>query len=179
MDHPAPSDTAPPLSKTQRKQAMHRLQELGEALVALPEDRLARIELPDTLREAVLAARRIRAHEGRRRQLQYVGKLMRRVDPEPIAEALAAFALGSATDALQLHEAEAWRERLIAEDGALTQWVAEHPGTDVQRLRQLIRGAREDAAADARQRSGRGYRELFKFVRQQLNEKAPDVPDTP
>lgn len=161
-------------SKTQRKKAMHQLQETGEALVALSEEQLGRIELPDNLRDAVREARRTRSHEGRRRQMQYVGKLMRQVDAAPIESALAALALGGATDTLMLHRAEAWRARLIAQDEALTQWVAEHPGCDVQHLRQLIRQARDDAARDVEQRSGRGFRELFRFVRQHLSE-TPDA----
>lgn len=155
-------------SKTQRKKAMHDLQALGEGLVELSDDRLEQIELPDSLRDAVREAKRTRSHEGRRRQMQYVGKLMRRVDPEPIAEALAAFALGGAKDTLLLHQAENWRARLLADDHALTAWVAEHPNSDVQHMRQLIRGARQDAAAAPEQRSGRGFRELYQYLRRHL-----------
>lgn len=157
-------------SKTQRKKAMHELQDLGEALVALPADRVEALDLPESLRDALRELRRTRSFEGQRRQMQYIGKLMRRVDPEPIREAVAAFRLGQAKDALSLHKAEAWRSELISDDEALTRWMAEFPDTDVQQLRSLIRAARKDAAAAPEQRSGRAFRELFQFIKQHLLE---------
>ncbi|HUG24354.1 ribosome biogenesis factor YjgA [Piscinibacter sp.] len=153
-------------SKTRMKQASHDLQDLGEALVAMPDDRLAGLGMDESLLEAILAYKRTRSHEGRRRQMQYVGKLMRRADPEPLREAVAAMQLGRAKDALALHEAERWRTELIAGDEALTRWTAEHPESDLQQLRSLIRAARKDASAVPEQRSGKAYRELFKFIRQ-------------
>lgn len=153
-------------SKTQLKKAMHELQDLGVALVALPVERIAALPLSDTLRSAIDEWRRTRSHEGRRRQMQFIGKLMRGTDPEPIREAVAAMQLGSAKDALALHQAERWRAELIAGDDALTAWAAAHPGGDLQRLRSLVRAARKDTAATPEQRSGRAYRELFKFIKQ-------------
>ena len=153
-------------SKTQLKKASHELQDLGEALVELPEDRLADLSIDDTLIEAIREYKRTRSHEGRRRQMQYIGKLMRRTDPEPLREAVAAIQLGRAKDSLALHEAERWRNELIASDDALTRWTAAHPQGDVQQLRSLIRAARKDAAASPEQRSGKAYRDLFKFIRQ-------------
>lgn len=157
-------------SKTQLKKQMHELQELGEALVALSDDRLDGIAMPESLREAVRELKRTRSHEGRRRQLQYVGKLMRNAEVEPIREAVAAAQLGRAKDTLTLHRAERWRTELIENDEALTRWMDQHAGSDVQALRSLIRGARKDAAAAPEQRSGRAYRELFQFVRQTLDD---------
>lgn len=171
-DLSAPHDTADEglprerPSKTQLKKAMHELQDLGEALVALPDDRIAALALPDALLSAVQEFRRTRSHEGRRRQMQFVGKLMRRIDPEPIRQAVAAMRLGQAKDALTLHQAEVWRDRIIESDDALTGWTAAFPESDVQRLRSLIRAARKDAAAAPEQRSGRAYRELFQFIKQ-------------
>ncbi|WP_280150707.1 ribosome biogenesis factor YjgA [Piscinibacter sp. XHJ-5] len=161
-----PEDDRP--SKTQRKKASHDLQDLGEALVAMPDDRLADLAMDETLLEAIREYKRTRSHEGRRRQMQYIGKLMRRADPEPLREAVAAMQLGRAKDALALHEAERWRVELIAGDEALTRWTAEHPQADLQQLRSLVRAARKDAAAAPEQRSGRAYRDLFKFIKQQL-----------
>lgn len=157
-------------SKTQLKKQMHELQELGEALMALSDDRLDGIPMPESLREAVRELRRTRSHEGRRRQLQYVGKLMRNAEVEPIREAIAASQLGRAKDTLTLHRAERWRTELIENDEALTRWMDQHAGTDVQALRSLIRAARKDAAVVPEQRSGRAYRELFQFVRQTLDD---------
>jgi ribosome-associated protein len=152
-------------SKTQRKKDSHDRQDLGEALAQMSEDRLTALGMDESLLEAIRELKRTRTHEGRRRQLQYVGKLMRRTDPEPLREAVAATQLGRAKDALALHEAERWRTELIASDDALTRFTGAHPGADVQQLRSLIRAARKDAAASAEQRSGRAYRDLFRFIR--------------
>jgi ribosome-associated protein len=153
-------------SKTQMKKASHDLQDLGEALVEMPDDRLVGLGMDESLLDAIRAYKRTRSHEGRRRQMQYVGKLMRRSDPEPLREAVAAMQLGRAKDALALHEAERWRSELVASDDALTRWTTEHPDSDLQQLRSLIRAARKDASAVPEQRSGKAFRELFKFIRQ-------------
>ena len=164
-------------SKTAQKKAMHELQSLGEALMALPDARIDAIGLPESLREAVRAAQRTKSFEGRRRQIQYLGKLMRKADADPIREAVAAFQLGHAKDALALHQAERWRAELLADDEALTRWSREHPASDLQQLRSLIRNARKDVTpepAGAAPRHGRAYRELFQFVRAALNEDTND-----
>lgn len=159
-------------SKTRRKQDMHELQKLGEELVKLSDERIAAIDMPESLRDALREYRRTRSHEGRRRQMQYIGKLMRQADPEPIREALAAAKLGTARSALDLHRAERWRAELIAGDDAVTRWVAAYPRSDVQQLRSLIRQARKDAAAQPEQRSGKGFRELFQFIKVTLDDAA-------
>jgi len=152
-------------SKTQRKRESHDLQGLGDDLLTLPKDRLADLNLPEILTDAVAAAKKITNFEGKRRQMQYIGKLMRKVDPEPIREAVAAFKLGHAKDSLALHESEAWRARLIAGDNDLQVFIDEHPGLDVQQLRSLVRAARKDAALVPEKRSGRAFRELFQFIK--------------
>jgi ribosome-associated protein len=157
-------------SKTRLKQEAHELQTLGRELSELPDDRLAAIDMPDALREALLTYRRTKSHEGKRRQLQYVGKQMRAADAGPLREAVAAFKLGSAKDTLRLHETERWRDELVANDEALTRWTQQFPQSDLQRLRSLIRSARKDAAGAPEQRSGRGYRELFQFIKPWLIE---------
>jgi ribosome-associated protein len=164
----APADDERP-SKTRLKKAMHELQALGEALTTLADDRLDALALPEALRDAVQEFRRTRSHEGRRRQMQYIGKLMRQVDIEPIREAVASARLGGARDALALHEAERWRDDLLAGDDALTRWMDAHPHTDLQQLRSLVRSARKEAAPErpgAASRKGRAYRDLFRFVKQ-------------
>ncbi len=154
-------------SKTRLKKESHELQALGEALVDLPDDRIEAIGLDDRLYAAVREFKRTRSHEGRRRQMQYIGKLMRLNDTEPIREAVLAMQLGQAKDALALHQAERWRNELIESDDALTRWTAEHTGGDVQQLRSLIRAARKDMSVAPEQRSGRAYRELFQFIKAQ------------
>jgi ribosome-associated protein len=159
-------------SKSALKRQMHDLQALGEALVTLPASRCEPLNLPEPLQDALAEYRRTRSHEGRRRQMQFIGKLMRQVDPEPIRQAVAAFRLGGAQDALALHAAERWREELLTDDGAVKRWLDEHPDTDSQRLRSLVRSARQDARADlpdGQPRHGRAYRELFQLVKAALS----------
>jgi ribosome-associated protein len=162
-------------SKTRLKKDMHELQQLGVALTELGDERLDALALPEPLLDALREFRRTRSHEGRRRQTQYIGKLMRRTDVEPIREAVAAAQLGGARDALALHRAEHWRVELLADEGALERFAVQHPGSDLQQLRSLIRAARKDAAApDAAPgvalRKGRAYRELFQFIKQQADD---------
>lgn len=157
-------------SKTQLKQQSHELQKLGLALAGLSQDQLDRTEMPETLREAIEAYRRTKSHEGRRRQLQYVGKLMRSADEAPLREAVAAAELGSATQALQLHEIERWRAELIADDEAMTRWLQAHPDTDAQQLRSLVRAARRDTAAlKPEDRQPKSVRDLFQYLKPHLS----------
>jgi ribosome-associated protein len=153
-------------SKTQLKQQAHDLQALGQAVSELSAERFAAIDMPDALRNAIVELRRTKSNEGRRRQLQYVGKLMRSADEAALREAVAAATLGSAREALALHEAERWRAELIADDDALTRWQLAHPDTDTQQLRSLVRAARRDAAALAPEaRQPKSFRELFQFIK--------------
>lgn len=157
-------------SKTQRKADSHALQALGAELAAIAGDRLAALPIDEPLREAVLAYQRTKSHEGRRRQLQYVGKLMRGADVAPIRAAVEAERAGRAQDAAALHAAERWRAELVESDEALTRFAAAHPQADLQALRTLVRNARRDAAAQPEQRSGRAYRELFRTLRELLHD---------
>jgi ribosome-associated protein len=153
-------------SKTQRKKESHDLQNLGEDLVALPDDRLDGLPMDESLLEALRTYKKTRTHEGKRRQMQYIGKLMRRADPEPLREAVAALKLGTAKASLALHEMEHWRAQMLASDDILTVWMKQHPDTDLQQLRSLVRAARKDAASAPEQRNGRAYRELFQLIKQ-------------
>jgi ribosome-associated protein len=155
-------------SKTQRKKEMHELQSLGERLVALNAAQLASIDMPEELREAVAEAQRIRSHEGRRRQLQYIGKLMRGIDPQPIRERMAAWDGQSREHAAREHEVAAWRDRLMEDEAAFTEFSTRCPGADLQHLRTLVRSARADRAAA---RTPRHYRELFRTLRAALEQE--------
>ena len=148
-------------SKTQRKKDMHALQDLGAELVALTDQQLASIELPERLLDAVQDARRMTKFEAKRRQMQYIGKIMRDIDPEPIRERLAAWKSVSRAQTARLHAIERWRTRLLDEDTALTDFLREHPDADSARLRQLVRGAHEERQAG---RAPRSYRALFKLL---------------
>jgi len=151
------------VSKTRRKREMHELQALGVALVALPEGMLQAMALDSRLLDAVLEAKRITAHEGKRRQIQYIGRLMRDVDPAPIRARIAELEGSSAQASARHRRLEAWRERLIGDDEALTAFAAEHPRADLQALRALIRNARKEASLG---KPPHAFRELFRLLKE-------------
>jgi ribosome-associated protein len=164
---PADADAAElPPSKTRRKAEMHALQDLGEALTALSPARLATLaaeaQLPERLVEAIAEARGITAWGGRKRQLQFVGKLMRDVDPEPIRRRLDAWAHGHDLDTAHQHALERWRERLLAEPDAQDALAQAYPTLDRPRLRALLARAREEREHGA---PPHAYRELFRFLK--------------
>lgn len=162
-------------SRTDLKRESNELQKLGEALLTLRADLLERLPLSDKFRDAIADAKRITNFEGKRRQMQFIGKLMRKLEPEEVDAVRAALdeqANGSAAENLALHQAEIWRDRLIAQDDAAAQWIEQYPTTDTQQLRALIRQARKDAVPEkpgAAVRHGRAYREIFQLVRETLN----------
>lgn len=161
-------DPDTPKSKSQRKREVNALQDLGSALEALPKDKLAKVPLPETLADALREAKRITSHEGKRRQMQYIGKLMRALtdeDVEAIRRVMATFVGASKAETARLHAIERWRDRLIASDDAVTEFIAAHPDTDVQALRTLVRNARKEAQLAKPPRSSR---ELFQMVKQTL-----------
>jgi ribosome-associated protein len=145
---------------------MHALQDTGEALVALEPKRLAQIaaeaSLPDALVDAIREARAITAWGARKRQLQYIGKLMRDVDPEPIRRRLDLWARGHDADAARLHALETWRDRLIAEPATLDRLAAEFPGLDRSRFRALVQKARDEREHGA---APHAFRELFRALK--------------
>jgi ribosome-associated protein len=166
-------------SKSELKRESSELQKLGEALLTLRADLLEKLALPDKLAESVAEARRITNFEGKRRQMQYIGKLMRGLDEaalQSVRDALEEQRKGSAGEALALHQAEKWRDDLIAREDALQQWLSAHPDTDTQQLRALIRQARKELQPDREAvskglapRQGRAYREIFQVVKEQLS----------
>ena len=160
-------DRDPDTSKSQRKRDMHELQALGKTLVELPQEKLARMVLPDQLRDAIHEARRISAHGARRRQLQYVGRLMRDVDAGNIRAQLETISAGSERNTAILHRAERWREQLLEDETAMSRFVSSYPEADTQRLRALLRNAKREAAADKPPRS---FRELFREIRETMLE---------
>ena len=172
-------------SRTELKRESDELQKLGESLLALRADLMAKVDLPEKLVEAVAEAKRITNFEGKRRQMQFIGKLMRKLDEDAIDSVRAALleqSQGSAQETLQLHLAEQWRDRLIKDDDACGEWLQSFPGTDSQQLRALIRQARKDApavsAATVSQglapRQSHAYREIFQMVRTELGNAQSD-----
>ena len=164
MDHDEP-EFGP--SKSQRKRDAHALKELGEQLVELSPGQLEQLELPEQLHGAVRLAQRIRERGGRKRQILYVGKLLRSLDAEAIQQRLAALELQHQEAAARFHRLERWRDRLLDEgDRALEEFLQQHPHADRQRLRQLIRNARAERERNAPPKAARA---LFRCLR--------DLPD--
>ncbi|MFC3292533.1 ribosome biogenesis factor YjgA [Modicisalibacter luteus] len=160
FDSPADQDGRP--SKTQRKQEMQALQELGEKIIALSDAQRARLPLSEDMLAAVEETSRIRSHEGRRRHMQYVGKVMRREDITGIQAAFDEFEQEKLRRDNAFHRLEKWRDRLIDDDEALEPFIADHPNVDRQALRQLIRNARNERERD---KPPTNARKLFKLIR--------------
>lgn len=175
-------------TRTDLKRESDALQDLGKELMTLRSDLFKRLQISEQLVDALAEAKRITNFEGKRRQMQYVGKLMRKLTDEQLSsvkQALDEQRNGSPTEKMSLQVSEQWRDRLVLEDDALAIWLEHFPETDVQQLRSLIRQARKDlekAKADAAAAAqaagpdaapkevskGRAYRDLFQLVREQL-----------
>jgi ribosome-associated protein len=161
-------------TRTDLKRESTEVQKLGEDLLTLRTELLNRLDLPEKLVEAIAESKRITNFEGKRRQMQFIGKLMRKLEPEKhdaIRTALVEQHTPSALETQTLHQAEMWRDRLLADDDALGQWINLSPSTDSQQLRALVRQARKDAVPERpgeAVRHGRAYRDIFQLVRAQL-----------
>lgn len=151
------------ISKTRRKRAMEELQALGEALAALPAERLEKIELPADLREAIGLYRSMsRRDEARRRQMQYIGRLMRRAEEVPIRAALFQTRGDSAAETARLHRLERRRAALMEDEAALSEILDSYPGIDSTQLRSLRRAALREKEEG---RPPRNYRAIFRILR--------------
>ncbi|MBI2311960.1 MAG: DUF615 domain-containing protein [Betaproteobacteria bacterium] len=166
-------DRENPVSKTRRKREMTALQDLGQELVQLNVDRLAALDLPDALLRAIHEARSIKSFPALRRQLQYIGRLMRDVDAAPIRARLEAWQVSSRHHTVWLHRVERWRDRLLAEDAALEEFIAENPGADPQPIRTLIRNARAERIAG---KPPKNYRALFQALAEIIPPSPPEPP---
>ncbi len=150
-------------SKSAAKREAQELQELGEALIGMSDEQLDALPLPERLRDAVIAARRITSHGARLRQRQFIGKLMRKADVEPIRAAIDARQEAQRTEARRFKRIETWRDRLVREgEPALAEFAASHPAADLAELRSLSVAARAEAAEN---RAPRAARELFQRLR--------------
>ena len=164
------------ISKTAQKREALRLQALGRELAALKRAQIEALPMPEKLAQALFDYQRFTTHEARRRQLQFIGRLMRAVDAAPLSEALAGLR-GESDDArYRQHQAEQWRARLLADTGALTDFVDAFPTCDRQALRQALQRARKPAGETAARAAERA---LFRLIRAQLPspEDADDLPD--
>ena len=156
-------------SKTQRKRESSALQDIGEQLTRLNAEQLQQLALPDRLLEAVLEAKRIGKFGALRRQLQYIGRLMREVDAQAIALQLESWHATSRQATAHLHLLGRWRARLLEDDGALTELAGRYPGRDTQRLRQLVRSARREQTQGLPPRSARALFQALKLILQDGN----------
>ncbi|WP_045224171.1 ribosome biogenesis factor YjgA [Methyloterricola oryzae] len=160
-------------SKSQIKRECHALEELGEELAALSAEKLSRFDLSPELREAIRQVQTITSHGALKRQRKFVGKLLRETDAEPIRQQLASLSVQSAQAVHALHRVEQWRDRLLAgDDHDVNACMELHPEADRQKLRQLVRDARRERAAEAPPRSARL---LFKYLRELMVEQAEDA----
>lgn len=153
-------------SKSQLKREMTALQELGEELVAQSKDRVKRVPMPEDVREVILECQKIKDHEGRRRQMQFVGKKMRTLEEDEVAairKVLDSWKGASKAETAAMHALERRREKLLADDKALTELKERHPEVDVQQLRALIRNARKEQAEN---KPPKAYREIFQILKQ-------------
>jgi ribosome-associated protein len=161
---------------------MTALQKLGEELVSQPKDRVMRVPMPEDVRDAILDCQRIKDHEGRRRQMQYVGKKMRTLEEDELAaiqRVLDSWKGASRADTAAMHALERRREKLLADDSALTDLLAQHPEVNAQQLRTLIRNARKEQAEN---KPPKAYREIFQILKQlqsKTSSPAPDEHDEP
>ncbi len=149
-------------SKTQLKREMLELQALGEKLIGLSDNDLAQLPVPPELLEAIHEARRMRKRGALYRQKQFIGKLMRDIDAEPIRAGLDRIQNRARLAAARFHTVERWRDRLLDEgDTALAKLLDEYPGADRQHLRRLIRDAIGERGRDAPPRAAR---QLFRYL---------------
>lgn len=158
-------------SKSQLKREMTALQELGERLLALPPQKLRELPVPEKLFDAIELARRIKDREGLRRQRQYIGRLMRDIDPEPLRDALSQDGATHRAEVAAMHSAEQWRERLLREPREAEAFRRRYPGADAE-LDRLVVAARAEAGAA---RPGRRYRELFRLLRDTIAADAAEA----
>jgi ribosome-associated protein len=168
------AETDTPVSKTKLKAEADLQQAIGKKLIALSKEKLIKLNLPETLFDAVLEAKRLTANGAIRRQLQYLGRLMRDVDSAPIVEQLQAWEGKNTQENARFHSMERWRARLIAEPTALQEFYSQFPTADLQQLRTLIRNAQREEAA---QKPPKSSRELFKLIRELSEVNSPTVDD--
>lgn len=165
-------------SKSQLKREMTALQKLGQELVEQPRERVKRVPMPEDVRDAILECQQIKNHEGRRRQMQFVGKKMRTLDEEEVAliqKTIDSWKGASKSETAAMHALERRREKLLADDNALTELMEEHPHLDVQQLRTLIRNARKEQAES---KPPKAYREIFQILKGLQKSTSGDATDS-
>jgi len=151
------------VSKTKRKAQADAAQAIGKKLVELPMDKLEQLALPEALHEAIVEARRLTSNGGLRRQHQYIGRLMRDLDTDPIVEQLTRWEGKHSEENAKFHALERWRDQLLADADALSKFLDLHPHADRQQLRTLVRNAQAEVKAE---KAPKFQRALFKMIRE-------------
>jgi ribosome-associated protein len=164
----------PIISKTKLKAEADAAQKIGKKLVDLPKDKLLKLNLPEALYEAVMEAKRITANGAIRRQMQYLGRLMRDIDQAPIVDQLHRWEGKHNEENARFHGMERWRTRLISDAPAVSEFLVAYPQVDSQQLRTLIRNVQREVAANKPPKSSR---ELFKLIRETIESKENDMED--
>jgi len=150
------------ISKSEKKREATAAQDIGEQLVELDVKILKDLSLPENLIEAILLAQSITARSGRKRQLQYIGKLMRHLEVEPIKQALLSLSYGHQKQVEHQHLVEEWRDKLLdGDDAVLAELINAYPSLDRQYLRQIIRQARKDSQTN---KPPKNKRLLYKYL---------------
>ncbi|RFP12136.1 MULTISPECIES: ribosome biogenesis factor YjgA [unclassified Duganella] len=165
-------------SKTELKRQSDALQKMGETLVEAPRDRVKRVPMPEDVLDAILACQQITNHEGRRRQMQFVGKKMRTLDEAEVAviqQTIDSWKGASKSETAAMHALERRRDKLLVDDKALTVLLEENPELDVQHLRTLIRNARKEQAES---KPPKAYREIFQILKQIESKKGKAAAET-
>lgn len=170
QDFDSPQDDGP--SRSQLKRAAQAQQALGEAFCALPTAAITAAGIDEWLLEAVLEYRRLKSFEARRRQMQRIGKLLRDGDTAPVRSAVDRHLQGKSDDPRTQHQAELWRDRLLADDEALTEWTQHHPQCNSPAFRGLLRQARREMAhvAETGSKTGRAQRRAYRALFQQIRD---------
>ncbi len=166
-----------PPSKTRLKAEADAQQALGVRLTELPKDKLLKLNLPEDLFEAILESKKITANGAIRRHRQYLGKLMREIDTAPIADQLARWDGKHASENAYFHGLERWRDRLIKDNNALSEFIEKYPSTDSQQLRTLIRNAQKELATNKPPKSSREIFKLLREITESENQPSSDTAD--
>ena len=164
------------ISKTARKEEMTALQKLGQELTELSKDQLVQVPMSDKLRDAIKEYKRLTSHGACRRQMQYIGKIMRGEDEEPIRAKLDQFNGVNAEATAKLHRIERTRLQLIEKDEAVTRFFNEYPNADVQHIRALVRNARKE---HEQAKPPKSFRELFQVIKEVIEGKATAQQEMP
>lgn len=162
-----PEDFEAGKSRTQIKREMISLQQTGERLVGLSEEQIKAIHMPDNLRQEIMSAKKIKAHSARKRQIKFIGSLMRKINVEPINDALYEIDRGRGVQASEFHMVETWRDKLVSDsnispDVIIDEIKDKYPEADRQQLRQLTRNAKKEAKENKPPKSSRA---LFRYIR--------------